>query len=1209
MGRRIRCTVRTRSRLRGWRLPVSVVVLSLTAVACGERQADEGVRAAAGEALLARTNGLTFLQQDRLEEAEAEFTRLIDLVPDEAAGYANLALVHLRAGRVEDAEREVRRALELAPTDPDVALILARVFELEGQPDSARVTLETSLAAEPEHLRTLYALATHVERHRGEEGASERRGYLERAIELAPANLAVRLELARSLLSAGRADPAIEQLEALRQQAPGFPEAAAESLEEAIDRGRSGDLAGARTSLSRFGAYFEVTTPFQAAAQELRGPPEEIVGLLGLTFSHEFSLQIQEQEFVLSTLRYSDATSTAALDTVPVGALAPPTGGRGTAVAVGDFDGDGDEDLIVAATRGEGEHTLRLLRDDLGRFVDVTEEAGLSLTGPGQGAIFGDYDQDRRLDLLLVGPESSALYRNTGPGRFEDVTSQAGLSTTGARDAVFVDLDLDGDLDLYLVRAGTNRFFRNNGDGSFEERAVEAEIAGEAAADSRGLVFADFDDDRDVDLFVANAAGSDRLYSNLRGGLFADVTAESGLESAGGSAAAAVGDYDNDGALDLFVAGLSGSHRLYRNQGDGTFERDDRAEQAIARVAGVLARDAEFLDFDNDGRIDLLVAGIPAASDGSGLALVRNVGDGGFEDGSRFLPGTPGSYESVAVTDYNQDGDLDIVAAGPDGVRMLRNDGANLNHSFRIALQGLGTGSGKNNRFGIGSRVEVRAGDLFQAQVVSRPVTHFGLDGRLKADVVRVEWPNGVAQDLFFPGTDADLIEEQSLKGSCPFLYTWNGERYEFVKDVLWKSALGMPLGIMGASGERAYAPAEASREYLLIRGDQLRAKDGVYSLQLTEELWETVYVDEVRLIAIDHPDSVDVYVDERFVPPGPVSLELFEVARRYTPVAAVDDRGNDQLAAIRRKDDIYVTNLVPGPYQGITELHDLILDLGDLARADEVVLFLSGWVFPTDASINVAMSQSDRLEAVFPVLQTRDADGEWRTVEPLSIPSGKDKTIVADLTGKFVGDDRLLRIRTNMQVYWDHIFFTARSRRDLASGEEDDRMPSTRTFDEPQLTTLVPSSADLHYRGFSRLYRRGGRYGPHWFDYSDVDTSPRWSDLEGLYTRYGDVRPLLLRADDMYVVLNAGDEITIEFDASQAPVLSDGWRRDFLLYTDGWIKDGDLNTGTGDRVEPLPFHAQTRYPYGPEQSYPDDDSHRRYLEEYQTRRVTADRF
>ena len=115
---------------------------------------------------------------------------------------------------------------------------------------------------------------------------------------------------------------------------------------------------------------------------------------------------------------------------------------------------------------------------------------------------------------------------------------------------------------------------------------------------------------------------------------------------------------------------------------------------------------------------------------------------------------------------------------------------------------------------------------------------------------------------------------------------------------------------------------------------------------------------------------------------------------------------------------------------------------------------------------------------------------------------------------------------------------------------------------------------------GFSRLYRKGGRYGPHWFDYSDVTTEPKWSDLEGYYTRYGDVRPLLLESDDMYVIVNAGDQLTVEFDAAEAPELPDGWTRTFLIYTDGWIKDGDLNTATGQTVEPLPFHSQSRYPH-----------------------------
>ena len=215
-----------------------------------------------------------------------------------------------------------------------------------------------------------------------------------------------------------------------------------------------------------------------------------------------------------------------------------------------------------------------------------------------------------------------------------------------------------------------------------------------------------------------------------------------------------------------------------------------------------------------------------------------------------------------------------------------------------------------------------------------------------------------------------------------------------------------------------------------------------------------------------------------------------------------------------------------------------------------------------------------------------------------LGFPSGKDKTVVIDLRGRFLTSDRRVRIRTNLMIYWDEAFFT------LAASD----VPLDGTAQEPttgvRVTSLPPKAADLHFRGFSREFRKGGRYGPHWFDYETVSTDPRWSDLAGTYTRYGDVTELLRAGDDMYVVSNAGDEITLRFDAAALPPLPDGWTRTFLIYTDGWVKDGDLNTATGDRVEPLPFRGQSRYPYGADERTPDDEAHARYLEEYQTRTV-----
>jgi hypothetical protein len=263
-------------------------------------------------------------------------------------------------------------------------------------------------------------------------------------------------------------------------------------------------------------------------------------------------------------------------------------------------------------------------------------------------------------------------------------------------------------------------------------------------------------------------------------------------------------------------------------------------------------------------------------------------------------------------------------------------------------------------------------------------------------------------------------------------------------------------------------------------------------------------------------------------------------------------------------------------------------MDLGPTAGSPATFLFLRGWIYPTDASINVALGQQSAIQVSSPSLEVRDASGRWRTaIASIGFPSGKDKTMVIDLAGKFPTADHHVRIRTNMQIYWDEAFVA----RDLAA-------------DAMKVTTLAPLSADLHFRGFSRMYRKGGRYGPYWFAYQDVTRESPWRTIEGNYTRYGDVLPLLRGPDDMYVIMGAGDEATIKFDASSARSLPSGWKRDFLLYTDGWIKDSDLNTAFGTTVGPLPFHGVKSYPSASGESYPTDAEHQRYLTDYNTRVV-----
>jgi hypothetical protein len=341
----------------------------------------------------------------------------------------------------------------------------------------------------------------------------------------------------------------------------------------------------------------------------------------------------------------------------------------------------------------------------------------------------------------------------------------------------------------------------------------------------------------------------------------------------------------------------------------------------------------------------------------------------------------------------------------------------------------------------------------------------------------------------------------------------------------------------------------------------------------------------------VDHPDSLDIFVPEQFGPPPFPGLQILKVKEKHIPVSAKDSYGNDVLSFISMKDDNYLSGIKSDKYQGITEMKDLILDPGNFDPARGFFLFMNGWIFPTDASINVAISQSDNIKVTPPLIQVKNKNDDWETViDNLGFPMGKDKTVIADLSGKFLTKDHRIRIRTNMEIYWDQIFFS-----------ED--LPDT-----PVVKTVIdPVSADLHYRGFSQLYRKGGRYGPHWFDYSVVDRDPIWRDLTGSYTRFGDVLPLLSESDNKYIISNAGDETTIEFNATMLPPLARGWKRDFFIRSVGWVKDGDLNTAFGNTVMPLPFHGMTSYPPSDGDIYPNDPELQKYNREYNTRIVTAD--
>ncbi len=735
--------------------------------------------------------------------------------------------------------------------------------------------------------------------------------------------------------------------------------------------------------------------------------------------------------------------------------------------------------------------------------------------------------------------------------------------------AAFFDFDLDGDLDVYLYGGGrADRLLRNNLDGTWTDVTG---ATGDPDFASRDVVVGDFDRDGDLDLAAIDAKGEVVLRSNLRQGRFRTIAL--GVK---GALALAADDLNADGALDLVVLTKDGVVVLV-NKGDGTFVREESAD--LARVAELSPRSVLLADLDNDGFPDLVVSGE------KGMAAFRRAGPSAFRAWPILPAGLPLASRMIAL-DVDHDGDLDLVLHTGTKTMVLQNNGGNANGWLEVVLEGLPTGSGKVNRAGVGSEVEVKAGDLYVAKTVGVLPTHVGLGTRTKADVVRVLFTNGVPQNSFDQRARSTVREIQQLKGSCPFVYAYDGENeaWSFISDVLGNA----PLGLLYDGVHTAEA---VPREWLFVDGSVLRqTRDRKLLLDYTEELWEVAFLDEATLMAVDHPEGTGIVPNERMVPFALPKM-LHTVANRRDLRGAWTESGGsreDVTKNLGRKDGVYVD---PGPetyYQGIREEHALVLDLGPIPEKARVVLFMTGWIFYTDTSINVSISQRSDLRPFPPVLEVPDGAGGWKTaLGSFGFPAGKTKTIPVDLTGIVDPADPRVRIRTNLAIYWDEAYVTV---------------------DDPPVafitTALSPTKATLSVRGFSRRYRET-QDGPHLFDHSEVTPAPLWEDVPGVLTRLGDVTELLQKTDDRWVAFQGGDAIRLEYDASKLPQLKPGWRRDWILISDGWDKDFDRNTVTGQSVQPWPFHGMSRYPYPNSESHPDPG----FLREWLTRPTGPEAF
>jgi len=1168
------------------------------------------------EAYRANNIGVALLEQFKHKEGAESFRNALKIDPKLTLAQINLAIALFNIPDLPAAQREAQNAAALAPAAPQPYYILGLIAKVQNRPDEALIAFQRVLKIDANDVGTNINVGQiYAQQRKYPEAIAAFR----LALAAEPYNATALYTLGQALMRAGQREEGLSvtaRFKDLRER-------------------------GSATTLGP--NYLEQGRYAEAVAST--GAEPELVdrAIPSVTFTDATpNLPARAPSVFSSPDKLGDLSESARRE------LAYALAGNATL-----FDIDSDGDLDLFSVNMSEQH---LYRNDDGKFVDITDQAGLRSKFNGIGAVAGDFDNDSKPDLFVIREGGLLLFHNDGGGKFSDVTSAAAIPAYPylPSSVAFVDLDHDGDLDIFVAgladvseapkagaafpaefAAAPNLLLRNDGNGKFTDITSAAKLnsLGHAVA----VVPTDFNNRRDMDLLVVNYGKAPQLFSNQRDGTFRDVARDVGLDMVGGWTCVAAGDLNKDSFTDFFFG---------RADGPGLFAMSDGKEKfktisGPARTEG--ARAAQFLDYDNDGLLDCVL------NTDKGLRVWRNLGDSWIDTSERAVArefkSTAGDGV-FAAGDIDNDGDTDIIVGSlASGLRIGRNDGGNGNHSLRVSLAGK-----VSNRSGVGAKIEVRAGSLVQkfetssaSPAVAPADVLFGLGKRSTADAVRVLWPAGIVQaetDLAKVANTPDpkrtvsfltlpITELDRKPSSCPYLYTWNGERFEFITDF-------MGGGEMGYLEEPGRYNTPDPVEYVRIRGDQLKPRNGRYELRVTNELEEALFADRFQLIAVDHPQGTEVFPNEGMTDP-PRPFKIHATRNAHPPLSAVDDRGNDVLSRITSMDRTYPDDFARDRIRGYAAEHTLTMTLANTETAftgtagvppasgshsinpiktsrasrnsgrdargpdkegraslkhsanKRMLLLLTGWTDYAWSSDNVAAAQAGKT-MMLPALQVKDLKGEWRTViEDIGIPVGRPQTVTVDLTGKFLSDSREVRIVTNMRILWDQILV-----------DDSEQQPTFST------TQLDPLSADLRWRGFSSEVTPDGRE-PFGYDYEQVSFASPWKVMPGRYTREGDVRELLLTADDMFVISRPGDEIRLSFDALKLPIVRQGWTRTFLLYSDGFSKEMDINSASPDQLSPLPFHGMTKYPYSQPETYPMTVARRAYMDTYNTRLVTAE--
>lgn len=1094
------------------------------------------------EAIVAFYTGLAALEAGEDRGARTLLERTTELAPGEPAAWANLGLLALRRNDLPIARRYLEKAAQLAPESARIQLLLARLALAEGQPDQARYYTTQALKNDPTDLEAAYLLFQLLEERPSPHDTLTADALLDRLLAQHPDNQALWLERLRRGVATQEMHVLHNVSDHLHPLVPTWPPEAQIVWHELLSMMRMSDWNGLRAQVTFLRNTLLQHPAFRADLAELQPPPEVLTPPLA------------------DPLRLKPPAATFALpDTLMRFRIEP--------LAVGPVEAL----QVIWKSSDTSPSVLYLTKEN------VVFDDGTTLKRPGpqvsslfplQGIAFLDYNNDFRMDVALTGRQGLRLYQQEADGNFAErpLPNLGNITPTGIW---VIDFDLDGDLDLLVGHHAGVFWISNNGDHTFSLQPV-------FTTQIRQLAWADLDGDGDPDLALLDLQGKLHLWRNERQGLFMPESQQPALTAC----TLTIADLDHNGQLDLILL-----------QPDGTlqqlsFDRYRRSWHTqpltthLPAFSETTCRQAHLFiaDLDNNGAQDL-IASIPFQT----WIWLTNA-QGQLRTEPIILP-----VQAFDAADLDGDGRLDLVARQADGTpaRLINQSDAPYGWT-QLHPQAVVVGDQRVNAFGIGGTVEIRTGLLYQKQLIQRPIVHFGLGLAERVPLARIIWPNGNVQAEFNLAANATVQATQRLKGSCPWVFTFDGERMVFVTDFIWGSPLGLRINAQ-ETGDIAQ-----TEDWIKIRSDQLRPRNGIYDVRITAELWETHFFDHVALIVVDHPEGTEVWVDERFAFP-PRQLRLYTTGPVQPIAQAYDHRGQDVTEKVQRRDGRYFDTFTLGAYQGIAEPHFIELKLGESVPTNRPLYLIAyGWLRPTDSSINVAISQGRHPRPRGLRVEVPDGRGGWRVAYPdLGFPAGRLKTIVIDLTGQLPeGGPYRVRLHTNLEIYWDWIGW--------AEAHPDAPLRTTR---------LAPKLALLRYRGYSATVQPK-RSAPEVPIYDSLAaTAQRWRDLEGYYTRFGDVRELLAAIDDRYVIMNAGDELVFHFPALPDPPA--GWVRDFVLIGDGWVKDGDYNTTFSRTVQPLPYHNMPGYDTPPGRLW-DDPVYRRFPEDwlrFHTRYVAPDRF